>query len=135
MRKIVIIGSSKFLDEIEVLREYLINKGYDVIDYPKRINHLDKDEYINRYKSFFSSLKNTDDIFVANFDKNEISGYVGAESFAELSFIVANNLLESKNKKIYLLNAPSKDVASYFELNHFINLGIVEIWKEKINGF
>lgn len=131
-KNIVIIGSSKFLDKIEKLKDYLINKGYNVIEYPKKINHLDEKVYINRYKSFFSALDSADEIFVANFDKNEIRGYVGAESFAELSFIVANNVLKNENRKIYLLNKPSEEVSSYFELNSFIKLGIIKIWDEEI---
>lgn len=131
-KNIVIIGSSKFLDKIEKLKDYLINKGYNVIEYPKKINHLDEKVYINRYKSFFSALDSADEIFVANFDKNEIKGYVGAESFAELSFIVANNVLKNENRKIYLLNKPSEEVSSYFELNSFIKLGIIKIWDEEI---
>lgn len=132
-KNIVIIGSSKFLDKIEKLKDYLIKKGYNVIEYPKQINQLDENVYINRYKSFFKALDSTDEIFVANFDKNEIKGYVGAESFAELSFIVANNVLKNENRKIYLLNEPSKEVSSYFELNNFIKLGIVKIWDEEVN--
>ena len=132
-KNIVIIGSSKFLDKIEKLKDYLVQKGYNVIEYPKQINHLDENVYINRYKSFFKALDSADEIFVANFDKNEIKGYVGAESFAELSFIVANNVLKNENRKIYLLNEPSKDVSSYFELNSFIKLGIVKIWDEEVN--
>lgn len=132
-KNIVIIGSSKFLDKIEKLKDYLIQKGYNVIEYPKQINHLDENVYINRYKSFFKALDSTDEIFVANFDKNEIKGYVGAESFAELSFIVANNVLKDENRKIYLLNEPSKEVSSYFELNSFIKLGIVKVWDEEVN--
>ena len=132
-KNIVIIGSSKFLDKIEKLKDYLVQKGYNVIEYPKQINHLDENVYINRYKSFFKALDSSDEIFVANFDKNEIKGYVGAESFAELSFIVANNVLKNENRKIYLLNEPSKDVSSYFELNSFIRLGIVKIWDEEVN--
>lgn len=132
-KNIVIIGSSKFLDKIEKLKDYLIQKSYNVIEYPKQINHLDENVYINRYKSFFKALDSADEIFVANFDKNEIKGYVGAESFAELSFIVANNVLKNENRKIYLLNEPSKEVSSYFELNSFIKLGIVKIWDEEVN--
>lgn len=132
-KNLVIIGSSKFLDKIEKLKDYLIQKGYNVIEYPKQINHLDENVYIERYKSFFSALDSTDEIFVANFDKNEIKGYVGAESFAELSFIVANNVLKNENRKIYLLNEPSENVSSYFELNSFIKLGIVRIWDEEVN--
>ena len=132
-KNIVIIGSSKFLDKIEKLKDYLFQKGYNVIEYPKQINHLDENVYINRYKSFFKALDSADEIFVANFDKNEIKGYVGAESFAELSFIVANNVLKNENRKIYLLNEPSKEVSSYFELNSFIKLGIVKIWDEEVN--
>ena len=43
-----------------------------------------------------------------------------------------NNVLKNENRKIYLLNKPSEEVSSYFELNSFIKLGIIKIWDEEI---
>lgn len=131
MKKIVLAGSSKFIDKIEYWKEYFIEKGYDVIAYPKKINQYDIDVYSKTYKSFFKALDVTDEVFVVNEEKNGIKGYVGSETFAELSYVLVNNLLKNENRKIYLLNEPDERNSCYFELDSFLKLGYIEIWKEK----
>ena len=70
-------------------------------------------------------------MFVVNEEKNGIKGYVGSETFAELSYVLVNNLLKNENRKIYLLNEPDEKNSCYFELDSFLKLGYIEIWKEK----
>ena len=131
MRKIVLAGSSKFIDKIEYWKDYFEEKGYDVIAYPKKINQTDINVYNETYKSFFRALDTTDEIFVVNEEKNGIKGYVGYETFAELSYVLGNNVNKNQNRKIYLLNEPDEKNNCFFELNAFIKLGYIEIWKEK----
>lgn len=127
MKKLVIAGSSKFLDEIEKKKEFFENQGYNVINYPKKINPGNEEEYKKAHTNFFESLNETDILFVLNQDKNGIEGYIGAETFAELSYTVVQNTVNGTNKKIYLFKMPSKEVACYMEIKNFIKLGWIEI--------
>ena len=131
MEKLVIAASAKLEAEIKQLKEYFEENGYQVINYPKKININDDQEYKNTYIKYFESLKETDILFILNEDKNGIEGYIGAETFAELSFCIAQNLLNKENKQIYLLKKPSKEVACYIEIEKFINLGWIKIFKKE----
>lgn len=132
MKKIAIASSAKFQDEINYWKEYFERKGYNVINYPKKINQYDVYVYEEIYREFYNSLVETDILFVLNEDKNGIEGYIGAETFAELSFIVANNIINNSNKEVYLLKMPSEQVQSYVEIMNFIKLGWVKIFDSDI---
>ena len=68
-------------------------------------------------------------MFVLNEDKENINGYIGPETFAELSFVLANNILNKSSQKIYLKKMPSRKVSCYEEIDRFIKLGWIEIFK------
>lgn len=129
MKKIVIASSAKFQDEIDMYKEYFINKGYNVINYPKKIKLENIEEYRNVHQQFFKSLVETDEVFILNEDKNGTTGYIGAQTFAEMSFAIAQNTIYNANKKIYLLKMPSEEVICYQEVKNFIQLGWVEVFK------
>ncbi len=134
MKKIIIAASAKFQDGILYWKNYFKEKGYKVINYPKKINQENELEYKTTYVNFLKSLNETDILFVVNEDKNNISGYIGAETFAELVFIVANNIVNNKSRQVWLLKMPSKNVQCYPEINNFIKLGWVKIFdKEELN--
>ncbi len=128
MEKIVISSSAKFRNEIESWKNYFVNKGYDVINYPKKINALNIEEYKVAHSNFYKSLAETDILFALNQDKDGIEGYIGPAVFSEISFMVAQNIINNDNKKVYLMKMPSEDVACYAEINNFIKLGWVEIF-------
>lgn len=46
-----------------------------------------------------------------------------------MSYIILQNILQNKNKTIWILNEPSKEVSSYNELNNFIKLGRIKLFK------
>ena len=77
----------------------------------------------------FSSLINTDDLLLLNLDKKGIEGYIGYESFAELSNLVVKKIQEDDNHKIYIYKMPSKEVGCYDEIMHFLKLGYIELYK------
>lgn len=129
MRKIVIAGSAKFYKEAIELKEKLENEGYNVIDYTKNINVNLEEEYKKAYEGFYDSLSKTDDLILLNLDKNGIEGYIGYESFAELSDLVVKKIQEDNNHKIYIYKMPSKEVGCYDEIKHFLELGYIEIFK------
>ena len=129
MRKIVIAGSAKFYKEALELKKELENKDYNVIDYPKNINVNIEEEYKQAYERFYDNLSKTDDLILFNLDKNGIEGYIGYESFAELSYLVVKKIQEDNNHKIYIYKMPSKEVGCYDEIKHFLELGYIELFK------
>ena len=67
--------------------------------------------------------------FLLNLDKNGIEGYIGYESFAELSNLVVKKIQSNNNHKIYIFKIPSKEVGCYDEISHFLKLGYIELYK------
>jgi len=88
-----------------------------VLDYPLIIPKENFDElYPDVHKNFFKNILKTDVLFIANNKRGKINGYIGAETFAELCFGLAQKLVYGKNIKLILANMPSKDVACYDEI-------------------
>lgn len=131
MKKLTISASAKFQNEIKKWKTYFEEKGFEVINYPKKINQDNEIEYKNVYTNFFKSLKETNILFILNEEKNNIKGYIGSAVFAEISFIVANNIVNNDKKEVWLLNMPSKEVQSYKEITNFLKLGWIKIFKEE----
>ena len=129
MRKIIIAGSATFYKEALELKQELENKNYYVIDYPKKINDDIELEYKEAYETFYDNLSKTDDLLLLNLDKKGIEGYIGYESFAELSNLVVKKIQINDDHKIYIYKMPSKEVGCYDEINHFIELGYIELYK------
>ena len=129
MRKIIIAGSATFYKEALELKQELENKNYYVIDYPKKINDDNEFEYKEAYETFYDNLSKTDDLLLLNLDKKGIEGYIGYESFAELSNLVVKKIQINNDHKIYIYKMPSKKVGCYDEINHFIELGYIELYK------
>ena len=129
MRKIIIAGSSTFYKEALEIKKKLENKNYNVIDYPKKINDDIELEYKETYESFYNNLSKTDDLLLLNLDKKGIEGYIGYESFAELSNLVVKKIQVNNDHKIYIYKMPSKEVGCYDEIKHFLELGYIELYK------
>lgn len=129
MRKIIIVGSAKFYKEAIELKKKLEKERYEVIDYPKKIDDNLELEYKKNYESFYENLNKTDDLILLNLDKKGIKGYIGYESFAELSFLIVKKIQNNSGNKVYIYKMPSKEVGCYDEINHFINLGYIELFK------
>ena len=129
MRKIIIAGSATFYKEALEIKNELENKGYYVVDYPKNINDNIELEYKEAYETFYDNLSKTDDLLLLNLDKKGIEGYIGYESFAELSNLVVKKIQINNDHKIYIYKMPSKEVGCYDEIKHFIELGYIEPYK------
>ena len=129
MRKIIIAGSARFYKEVIEFKKELENMNYNVIDYPKNINVNIESKYKEAYERFYNSLSKTDDLILFNLDKNGIEGYIGYESFAELSHLVVKKIQEDNDHKIFIYKMPSKEVGCYDEIMHFIKLGYIEVFK------
>lgn len=133
MRKIIIAGSSKFYKEALEMKKQLEKMGYEVIDYPKKIDETIELEYKQVYEQFYDGLSKTDDLLLLNLDKNSVEGYIGYESFAELSNLVVRKIQDNNNHKIYIYKMPSKEVGCYDEIKHFIELGYIELFNTHYN--
>jgi len=126
MKKVVIAGSTSLQNKINKWINYWKNKGYEVIDYPKPIIRNFEVKYPKIYREFMRNLKKADVLFIMNETKNNIDGYIGAETFAELSFGVILNQIDNKNIDIFLLQEPSSQVQSYDEINLWLKLGWIK---------
>ena len=132
MRKIVIAGSRKTYKEAQIIKEKLEQFGYEVIDYPKNIDHSKELEYKVAYEKFYEKLKQSDDFLLLNIDKNGIKGYIGYEAFAELSFMIANSIVDKKESKIFIYQIPSEKLDCYDEITLFLKLGYIKIFDEQL---
>ncbi|MCD4704858.1 hypothetical protein K8R66_02155, partial [bacterium] len=84
-------------------------------------------DYPQVHKNFFQNITEADVLFIMNEDKNNISGYLGAETFAEMCFGVAQNLIYNKNIEIILLQMPDSKVQSYDEVKLWLKLGWIKL--------
>jgi hypothetical protein len=105
--KITICGSMKFREEMIGLQRQLESLGWMVFtpDFTEKAsaNDLFTADERNQLKqgfiqNHFDRIKKSDAILVANFDKNNISGYIGTNTLMEIA--VAFVL----QKRIYILN-------------------------------
>ena len=132
MKKIVISGSSSMQKTINYWKDCFTDKNLEVIDYPKQINEENLlKELSNLYSNFYKSIDNTDILFLANVDKNNIKGYIGANCFSELNYALIQNLNNNKNIEIYLLQKPSKELFCYDEITNYLELGWIKLYSEE----
>lgn len=129
MKKVVIAGSASLIDTMEYWRDYWDSKdGYRVINYPQAI---DKDSFDKLYPdvhgNFFKDILSSDILFVANDDKNGISGYIGAETFAELAFAVVQKFVNHQNIDVILAKFPDKKVQCFEEIELWLRLGWIRL--------
>lgn len=130
MKKIVISGSASLQNEINALRAELATK-YEILDFPKPIAEKEFTKiYPQVLKNFMRNIAETDVLLVANFDKKGISGYIGAQAYAELCFGLSQNLLYGKNIELYILKIPEKSVQCYDEIALWLQFGWIKIWNE-----
>lgn len=128
-KKVVIIGSVALQTEIKKCLEYWSEQAdHIVIDYPQVISDADfMNEYPKVHLGFLKHIAEADILFVANEDKNNIEGYIGAETFAEIGFGIAQNKLYNKNIEIILAKMPSANVQSFEEIGLWLKLGWIKV--------
>lgn len=108
--KIRIIGSMKFHNKYEEIKEKLENKNHEVIlpltdgfysneDNPKR----------KSMEVFNENLEESDAILMANFDKEDNPNYIGVNSLMEIGMAF------NKSKKIFILNDIPEDCKEELE--------------------
>ncbi len=132
MRKVVIAGSAKLQQEIHNWLKFFENKNYEILDYPKVMEKSKIIElYPNVHRTFFECITKTDILFIMNEDKNEISGYIGVETFAELAFGLAQKLVYNKEIELVILKMPSRKVQCYEEIDLWLKLGWIKLHEEE----
>ncbi len=132
MRKVVIAGSAKLQKEINKWLKFFENKNYEILNYPKIMGKSKIIElYPNVHKTFFEYITKTDILFIMNEDKNGISGYIGAETFAELTFGLAQKLVYNKEIELVILKMPSRKVQCYEEIDLWLKLGWIKLHEEE----
>lgn len=128
MRKLVICGSVSLKNEIKKWVNYFEKNNFKVIAYPKTI---EEDKFTQVYpevhKSFLENITKCDVLFIMNEDKNGCKGYIGAETFAELCFGLAQNLIYNKNIELIIYKMPDEKVACYDEIKLWLELGWIKI--------
>jgi len=131
--KVVIAGSASLPKKMAVWVECWNSLDACVVsDYPKPIpSAVFHDRYPAAHRDFFKNIAEADILFVANEDKSGIEGYIGAETFAELAFALAQKLIYGRDINLVLANKPSREVQCYSEIMLWKKLGWVEIMKSK----
>ena len=128
--KLIISGSAALQNELLALTNEL-NNSYEIIDLPKIIPQKNFNElYKKIHKDYLTNITKTDFFLLFNANKNGIEGYIGAESYAELCFAVAQNLIYKKDIQIYIYKMPSSKVQCYNEIVLWLNLGWIKIWNK-----
>ena len=130
-KKIVIAGSASLQKKVLFWKEYWESRNNVVVNYPAPIpKETFLEEYPQVHKDFFKNIVESDILFVMNEDKNNIKGYLGAESFAEMCFGVTQNLIHNKNIEVILFQMPEESVQSYDEISLWLKLGWIKLYKE-----
>lgn len=128
MRKVVIAGSASLQDRVAYWERFWESHGHTVTASPREIS---REKYLKEYPSihaaFYAALHDADIVFVMNEDKNGMIGYVGAETFAELAYVVANRVLGKQQSTIILLKMPENRVQSYEEILLWHRLGWIQL--------
>lgn len=132
-KKVVIAGSASLQDRVAHWEHFFTSRGYSVAASPCEIS---QEAYLKEYPAihaaFYAALNDTDFVFIMNEDKNGIAGYIGAETFAELAFAVANNLYGKKRARVILLKMPEVRVPSYDEIRRWLQLGWIHLFDPSV---
>ncbi len=134
MKKIVISGSAKLSKELEHWNRWWQKSGFEVLYCPELIDsNVDFSKaYKETYEHFYKSLLNSDLLFLMNENKNGQEGYIGAQTFAEASYAITNNLIGNKKIiEVVILKMPSKEISCYQEIAIWLKLGWAVLFDER----
>lgn len=132
MKKVVIAGSAKLQKEVNNWLKKFANKEYEILDYPKSIEESRFMElYPNVLTEFLDNIAKADMLFVMNEDKNDIVGYIGYETYAELLFGLSQKLIYNKNIELVVFKMPSTNVGCYEEIDLWLKLGWIKLYEEE----
>ncbi|MFA5382537.1 MAG: hypothetical protein WC356_05175 [Candidatus Micrarchaeia archaeon] len=127
--KITLCSSSRFFDRLPEIKKELEELRYEVflpsmVDY----HHLEETALTKKMygliEDHFSKIDKSDAIYIANFDKNNIKGYIGGSAFMEMG------LAFYKKIPIFLLNEIPKGLNYREELIALQPIVIGKDWKK-----
>lgn len=147
-KKVVIAGSPNNQQEIDTWLAYFKDQHDVVLDYPNYraefwIEHFSgqplddphfarlrnyKKEIPAMYQEHYHHLENADLFLLLNHPQKGYQGYISPVDYADLKYLIVQNLLYNKKTKRYLLCAPSKALNYYSELNYWLSMGWVEYY-------
>lgn len=126
----MIVGSASLQDKINEWKLFWEKEGDEVIGFPASIpTETFVDAYPQVHIDFYRNLEHANMVFVMNEDKNGIVGYLGAESFAELAYVVTQNLIHGKKIEVLLLKMPEQRVACYDEITLWFKLKWIKLYE------
>ncbi len=129
-RRVVISASASNQVAIIKWRKYWTSLGYRVINDPGQ--EISKEDFSKTWpgvhKYFYRTISKTDILFIANADKNNIPGYIGAGVFAEISFATGLNFIRKKKIQILLSKMPSSKSIFHEDIERWLDLG----WLKKL---
>lgn len=130
MKKIVIAGSAKLQKEVNNWYDYFSYRKYEILDYPRAIDESKFIElYPNVHTEFLERITKADILFLMNEDKNGVVGYIGYEAYAELLFGLSQKLIYKKDIELVILKMPSREVGCYEEIDLWLKLGWIKLFK------
>lgn len=115
-------------------RQHFTNNGYDIIAYPNsKDNASNFNEHLTKvYSDYYKAIEECDVFFLANEDRKDVEGYIGANCTAELLYAVIQNLIHGKSIEIYIVKIPSKDVFAHDEVMHFLEAGWIKLYNPEL---
>lgn len=127
MKKLIISGSAKFQEKyLDLVKTF--SPKYDILDFPKIIHAVEfEKKYPEVLSNYYKNIEKSDIFLLANFDKNGVSGSIGAAAFAELSYAVIRKINYDQNIEIYLLQQQPEDFFAKDEILLWIKYGWVKI--------
>ncbi len=129
MKKVIIAGSAALQEQATKWVAHWREQGYEVLDYPVAIPATTfMSDYPQVYRDYFERAPRADLLFVMNEDKNGIPGYIGAETFAEMCYVVANNQTRRSDTEVILYQTPDERVQSAPEVKLWLELGWIRLF-------
>ncbi len=132
MQRVVISGSSKLLDKINQWSSFFEQHNCHVIGKPEALSDMTfLKDFPRVHSRFYKAIDNCDILFIANEDKNGISGYIGPAAISELNYAVIQNLNHNKNILIFIRKMPDKNLSLYEEISWYLSLGWIYLWQKE----
>ncbi|MDE1866039.1 MAG: hypothetical protein KGH94_05390 [Candidatus Micrarchaeota archaeon] len=129
MAKITLCSSARFFDRLYIIKEALERNGHEVfLPSMQNFHHLEETAlakiHYNLMKDHLEKINRSDAIYVANYDKDGVKGYIGGSAFLEMGKAF------DKGIPIFLMNDAPKNVSFREEVLAMQPIVIGENWEK-----